>query len=162
MFVHHEITLTAFPLCLKWLSMDVFGGDSGNIGIVGTFKPEIEIWDLDIVNTLEPKSILGNPAPISKKKKKSSGSKAQISHSDAVVSLDINKKRPNLLVSGSADKSIILWDLSESKGCHQYKFMGERINSLEWHPNEEPICLASSLSGIKIFDSRNPESMVLD
>ena len=33
--------------------------NKGNFLILGTFLPEIEIWNLDILNTLEPAVILG-------------------------------------------------------------------------------------------------------
>jgi periodic tryptophan protein 1 len=33
--------------------------NKGNFLIVGSFLPEIEIWNLDILNTLEPAVILG-------------------------------------------------------------------------------------------------------
>ena len=33
--------------------------NKGNFLILGTFLPEIEIWNLDILNTMEPSVILG-------------------------------------------------------------------------------------------------------
>jgi len=57
LYQHHEIALTAFPLCMEWLPIDpksLLGEVSkkGNYAIVGTFLPEIEIWDLDVVNSV--------------------------------------------------------------------------------------------------------------
>ena len=65
LFVHHEITLSGFPLCLEFLPINPLGGsegglDKGNFLIVGTFLPEIEIWNLDVLNTIEPALILGD------------------------------------------------------------------------------------------------------
>ena len=33
--------------------------NKGNFLILGTFLPEIEIWNLDVINTMEPSYILG-------------------------------------------------------------------------------------------------------
>ena len=41
-----------------------------NYCAVGMFTPGIEIWNLDVINPLEPKLILGGDAPVSSKKKK--------------------------------------------------------------------------------------------
>ena len=64
LFVHHEIVLSAFPLCMEYLPIDPFNFtqeslNKGNFLILGTFLPEIEIWNLDILNTMEPSLILG-------------------------------------------------------------------------------------------------------
>jgi len=47
----------------------------GNYAIVGTFNPEIEIWDLDVLNCIEPKYTLKG------------------GHSDAVLSLSLHPTR---------------------------------------------------------------------
>lgn len=45
LYVHHELILSSYPLCLEW--MGSLGGNKRNLIIVGTFLPEIEVWDLD-------------------------------------------------------------------------------------------------------------------
>jgi len=45
LYVHHEIILSSYPLCMEWLSS--YGGKRSNLVIVGTFLPHIEIWNLD-------------------------------------------------------------------------------------------------------------------
>ena len=69
LYVHHDIMLPSFPLCLEWLDFrlgrKVGTEGSGNYIAVGTFDPEIEIWDLDTVDSMYPDAILG------KQKKKS-------------------------------------------------------------------------------------------
>ena len=45
LYVHHEIILSSYPLCMEW--MHTFRGQRTNFVVVGTFLPEIEIWDLD-------------------------------------------------------------------------------------------------------------------
>lgn len=57
LYVHHEILLGAYPLCLEWLGH--WRGQKTNHVIVGTFLPEIEIWNLDS-EAVEPAAILGS------------------------------------------------------------------------------------------------------
>ena len=75
LFVHHDITLSAFPLSLDWLSVapSSFQGDThrrGNYAVVGSFLPEIEIWDLDTLDVIEPTMVLGGMQEVASKKKK--------------------------------------------------------------------------------------------
>jgi len=57
LYVHHEIILGAYPLCMEWLN--TWQGAKTNHMIVGTFMPEIEIWNLDS-ESCEPTAILGS------------------------------------------------------------------------------------------------------
>mmetsp|Transcript_9757 Transcript_9757/g.17047 ORF Transcript_9757/g.17047 Transcript_9757/m.17047 type:complete len:737 (-) Transcript_9757:70-2280(-) len=77
LYVHHDIPLPGFPLCLALGSVapsyqssfeDSNGGDDegssnnakvGNYVAVGSFEPGIEIWNLDVMNALEPTLVLG-------------------------------------------------------------------------------------------------------
>lgn len=75
LYVHHEIQLSAFPLALEWLpiqptAVEANNANRGNFAIVSTFLPEIEIWNLDIVNVLEPTVILGGEIEVNHKKVK--------------------------------------------------------------------------------------------
>ena len=60
-YVHHEIMLPAFPLSLAWLDCNPRGSSdqAGNFVAVGTFMPEIEIWNLDMIDSVEPAATLG-------------------------------------------------------------------------------------------------------
>lgn len=62
---------------------------------VGTFNSEIEIWDMDTLNAIEPVLTLGQQQPPnylnSKKKKKKE--KTIDSHSDSVLCLSLNQFR---------------------------------------------------------------------
>lgn len=64
--------LSSFPLCLEWLPYTpgslATGGTKANYVIVGSFLPEIEIWNLDELNALEPEFTLGGTVTQSKKK----------------------------------------------------------------------------------------------
>ena len=61
LFVHHEIMLSAFPLSIEWLNCSLSSImeqgaklEKGNYAIVSSFLPEIEIWNLDKVDAVEP------------------------------------------------------------------------------------------------------------
>jgi len=107
LYVHHDITLPAFPLCTAWGNYPPHGitaGEKANVGsyvAVGTFQPGIEIWDLDVIDPLEPVGVLGGEVPPEevgdkKKKKKKNKNKGPVlkpgSHSDAVMTLSWNRE----------------------------------------------------------------------
>ncbi|CAN1273879.1 Periodic tryptophan protein 1 homolog [Linum perenne] len=52
MYIHHQVNLSAFPLCVAWLDCPLKGGEKGNFIAVGSMEPAIEIWDLDIVQAV--------------------------------------------------------------------------------------------------------------
>jgi len=66
--------LSSFPLCVEWLPYQPgslsTGGAKGNYVIVGSFLPEIEIWNLDELNALEPAYTLGGAVQPKKQIKK--------------------------------------------------------------------------------------------
>jgi periodic tryptophan protein 1 len=49
--------LSAYPLCLEWLPE--WKTHESNLIVVGTFLPEIEIWNLDILDAIDPVCVLG-------------------------------------------------------------------------------------------------------
>ncbi|TFY74274.1 hypothetical protein EWM64_g9738, partial [Hericium alpestre] len=70
LYMHHDLMLPNFPLCLEWLDFppassstsqpptDAMDTDAprafGNYVAVGTLDPEIEIWSLDVVEAIYP------------------------------------------------------------------------------------------------------------
>ncbi len=58
LYVHHDIMLSAYPLCIEWLSH--YDDKKCNLAIVGTFMPDIEVWNLDLQESIEPVCVLGN------------------------------------------------------------------------------------------------------
>ncbi len=108
LYVHHDLMLPSFPLCLEWLdyrpaaaagaSADQNGGaagapqslngkvgEQGSFIAVGTMDPEIEIWSMDVVEACFPDAILGQKdltealnAPLGTGKKKKRQSKARV------------------------------------------------------------------------------------
>lgn len=65
LYVHHEIILGSYPLCLEWLNH--YNGKRTNLVVVGTFLPQIEVWDLN-KEDCEPLFTLGGLEPETKKK----------------------------------------------------------------------------------------------
>jgi WD40 repeat protein len=94
---------------------------AGNFVAVSTFDPAIEVWDLDVMDSLQPVAVLGGfsegdantgPQKCSKKKKKRKKDLKKGSHTDSVLSLAWNQSQRNVLASGSADyhiKVCLLW-----------------------------------------------------
>jgi len=130
-YVHHDILLDTFPLCLEWLSFDPGSeeGGEGSFIAVGCMNPQVQIWDLDIVNTTEPVVVLGERRKESKKKPKI-GTKG---HSDAVMGVSWNTQTKNVLASGSADKHVLLWDLESGAAKEVLNHHTDKIQSLSWH-----------------------------
>lgn len=118
LYVHHEIILSSYPLCMEWLH--TFRGQRTNYVIVGSFLPQIEIWDLNREDC-EPLYTLGGADEQTKKKKKKvlklnkadDSVSSETSHTDAVMSLSLNPFQSEYLASGSADTTVKIWDIDE-------------------------------------------------
>lgn len=62
LYVHHDIMLPAFPLAVAWLDCDPAGlRAAANMAAVGSYDTGIEIWDLDVLDSVEPAAVLGGP-----------------------------------------------------------------------------------------------------
>lgn len=57
--MHHEITLSAPPLCLEWIPYTPGTKEKTNLIAIGSFLPTIEIWNLDVIDAIEPLMELG-------------------------------------------------------------------------------------------------------
>jgi periodic tryptophan protein 1 len=160
LYVHHDLMLPNFPLCLEWLDFPPVSASSsnsksstpgfGNYIAVGTLDPEIEIWSLDVVEAMYPASILGRPdrtrshvpVPAGTGKKKKKKTKARTTetgyHVDAVLGLSWNKVQRNLLASASADRTVKLWDLSRDPTINgeENEAGGGAIRSFDVHKDK--------------------------
>ncbi|KAH9047368.1 hypothetical protein EDB84DRAFT_1461453, partial [Lactarius hengduanensis] len=70
---HHDLLLSSMPLCLEWLDyplssatkeegMDTEDGPGsrfGNYVAIGTLEPEIEIYSIDLLDSVYPDTVLG-------------------------------------------------------------------------------------------------------
>lgn len=134
LYVHHDLMLANFPLCLEWLDFSPAtttsdgdgNGRSKSYVAVGTMDPEIEIWSLDVLEAMYPDMVLGRPdktaahvpVPLGTGKKKRKKTKqrpaSDVHHVDAVLALSWNRTHRHMLASGSADQTVKLWDLSRT------------------------------------------------
>lgn len=152
MYVHHDFMLPSFPLCLEWLPLAPKSSSTGNYVAIGTFEPEIEIWDLDLVDSMFPTTILGTfDRPDAKakgtgKKKRKLKQANSSYHVDAILALSSNRIQQNLLASGSADCTIKLWDLAgasnEKAALSLEKYHTSKVSSLMWNPVESSVLLS--------------------
>ncbi|XP_071441231.1 periodic tryptophan protein 1 homolog [Hetaerina americana] len=151
-YVHHDILLPSFPLCLEWLNFEPGESTKGNLVAVGSMEPVIDVWDMDIVDCLEPAFQLGKRAKL-KKGKKGYG------HRDAVLDISWNRNFFHVLASGSADNTAILWDLETCSMASTLKVFKDKVQTLGWHPFEAQTLLTGSTDRItRVFDCRVEKS----
>jgi periodic tryptophan protein 1 len=164
---------------VEWLNYNVNtsaeddGTRRGNMVAVGTFDPDIEVWDLDLVESMYPDAILGAsadkgkeaPSPAKKGKKKKNKKQQKVPndkfHVDAVMCLSANRLQRNLLLSGSADSTIKLWDLSagSSSSCvKSYSSHKDKVSAIQWHPTEAYYALSGSYDRmVTVMDFRTTD-----
>lgn len=172
LYVHHEIMLNAYPLCLEWIryipGSNASFDTKGNYIAVGTFSPAIEIWNLDLVNPVQPFITLGgetkeasNVPLASMKKKNKMKYYNEGSHLDAVLCLSAHPTEVNILASGSADKTIKVWDISTQKCLRTIKNHKDKVQVLQWNPNDPKTILSGGFDGKGVVcNSSNPNEKV--
>eukprot|EP00026_Physarum_polycephalum_P001532 Phypoly_transcript_01534.p1 GENE.Phypoly_transcript_01534~~Phypoly_transcript_01534.p1 ORF type:complete len:470 (+),score=89.89 Phypoly_transcript_01534:124-1533(+) len=160
LYVHHDVFLSSFPLCVSWLDFNPKNCSTpSNLAAVGCFTPGIEIWDLDVLDAVYPVAMLGG----TEKQTKSKTKKQKFlpgSHTDAVMGLDWNSNKRNLLASSSADTSVKVWDLSTESCVQTYNQHTDKVESVQWNPQEAAIILCGSYDKtVSIMDVRSPSSV---
>jgi len=147
-YVHHDILLQSFPLALEWLNFDPESDKRGSMVAVGTMEPIIEVWDLDLVDSLEPAYKLG------KKGSKKKGI-TRVGHKDAVLSLSWNSHVGHVLASGSADHVALIWDLTTSQVATRLDCHKEKVQGVSWHPFDHHTLVTGACdSFVRVFDCR--------
>lgn len=136
LYVHHDLLLPSFPLCFEWLDYEP-NQPKGNYCAVGYMTPIIEVWDLDIVNCLEPAFKLGKKP--SRKKET-----PRVGHSDAVLGLAWNQNYHHILASCSVDKTIMLWDIDRQEPSTTITAFRDKVQCVEWHRLESQTLLAGN------------------
>ncbi|KAL5703899.1 hypothetical protein ACHQM5_022392 [Ranunculus cassubicifolius] len=158
-FPHHDIILPAFPLCTEWLDFNLKGGDKGNFIAVGSMEPAIEIWDLDLINEVQPCLVLGGVVERKKKKetKKVSIKYKKDSHKDSVLSIAWNKVVRKYLASASADTTVKIWDLATGKCVHTREHHTGKVQAVAWNRHVPDVLLSGSFDhSVVMTDMRYP------
>ncbi|XP_076445535.1 periodic tryptophan protein 1 homolog [Babylonia areolata] len=157
LYAHHEYLMTSFPLVVEWLNFDGYENAPGNFVAVGTMDPVIEIWDLDVMESVEPTLKLGSLPQTTKKKKKKKETVA--GHTQAVLDLSWNHNARHVLASASADTTVALWDLTEGKVATTLTQHSREVQCCKWHPQEQQTLLTGSFDNtVKVFDCRSAET----
>lgn len=157
MRLHHDIIISKTPLCTAWLDCPLKGGEKGNFIAVGTMDPAIEIWDLDIMNELEPSLVLGGIREKKKKGKKNIIEFATGSHTDSVLGLAWNKEYRNILASGSADKTVKIWDAATGQCNITMEHHTDKVQAVAWNPFASQVLLSGSFDhSVVMKDGRIP------
>lgn len=102
----------------------------GNLLAVSTMETSIQIFDLDIINAVQPVVKLGSHAQGSRKKRDGS----EQCHTDSVLSLSWNRQADHLLASGGADQLVVLWDLDAAKPAQNLPLFNGMVTYLEISP----------------------------
>ena len=84
LYVHHDVLLPSPPMTLEWLNYDPGEGQRGNLVAVGSMSPIIDVWDVDVIDSVEPAFSLGQKGSKKRKTKR-------IGHKDAVLALSWNQ-----------------------------------------------------------------------
>ncbi|SCU81482.1 LAME_0B07294g1_1 [Lachancea meyersii CBS 8951] len=172
LYVHHDLMLPAFPLCVEWLNYKPGSNsdDPANFAAIGSFDPQIEIWNLDCVEKAFPDMILGDPQASasagpgkSKKNKKTKSKHVTTHHTDAVLSLAHSKHFRPVLASSSADKTVKLWDLNEGVAARSIAALhsNKNVSAIQWHNTSGSVLLSggydsrAALSDVRIADNSN-------
>ncbi|CAO1636560.1 unnamed protein product [Parajaminaea phylloscopi] len=161
LYVHHDLLLPSFPLCLEWVghapataTSSKPGQSSSNFLAVTTMEPEVELWNMDVIDGLVPDVVLGNREATKnwekEAKKKGTGKKKRkipavrprsaLYHTDSVLSVSWNPFVPNLLISSSADGTIKLWDIDSKPAAHggleamrSFEIHDDKVQSVAWN-----------------------------
>lgn len=134
LYLHHDIIQGDYPCCVRWVGHARH--QARNIAAAGYMSPDILLWDLDVVDVLEPMERL-------------------VGHKDAVIDISWNNQTKNIIASGSADKHVRIWDLNECKSISNIKLPG-KVSALEFGIYEQFLLLAGDLNkNISLIDTRS-------
>ncbi|KAG2694320.1 hypothetical protein I3760_08G137100 [Carya illinoinensis] len=157
MYVHHDIIISADPLCTAWLDCPLKGGEKGNFIAVGSMEPSIEIWDLDIIDEVQPCVVLGGIAEKKEKGKKTSIKYKKESHKGPVLGLAWNKEYRNILASASGDKRVKIWDVAAGKCNITMEHHTDKVQAVAWNHHAPQVILSGSFDhSVVMKDGRIP------
>mmetsp|Transcript_58291 Transcript_58291/g.131286 ORF Transcript_58291/g.131286 Transcript_58291/m.131286 type:complete len:445 (+) Transcript_58291:92-1426(+) len=164
MYVHHDVMLTAYPLCVEWLSGMATTND-GSFAALGLIDHTIQIWDLDDLEPEMPSQCLGPlpKAPKGKKGRRTRGAPSAEAqgmaqaHDGPVLCLHGSPFNRSVLVSGSADQTVKVWDINENSCVHTYSHHSNKVQCARWHPTEQAVLLSAAFDrNLALLDVRQP------
>lgn len=63
-----------------------------------------------------------------------------------------------MLASGSADKTVRLWDLNSAECLRTYTHHTNKVELVRWNPKEVSVLATAAHGGsVQIFDTRTPD-----
>jgi periodic tryptophan protein 1 len=130
------------------------------------FTTGIEVWNLDVLDALEPICVLGGEdysrnSNFKKKKKLYEQPRlVQGSHTDAVMSLSWNACHRNVIASGSADKTVKLWNIIDPfRPVSTLTHHTDKVQSVLWHPSDGTLLATGSYDKtVALVDARSSSS----
>lgn len=165
MYVHHDLLLGAYPLCVEWLEK-TSSSDEGNFAAIGLIDNTIQIWDLDRLDPVDPAQMLGTstkPAKAKKKNKKRLGGTENVqAHNGAVMCLHGSQFNRSVLASGGGDDTVKVWDVREGSCVHTYNHHTGKVQVVKWHPTEQAVLLSAAFDRkLALLDVRQPNQSLL-
>lgn len=83
------------------------------------------------------------------------------SHIDSVLCLSIHPTEVNYLASGSADKTVKIWDISNQKCVRDIKNHKDKVQVLEWNKQDPNMILSAGFDGKGVVtNSKNPNEKI--
>ncbi|XP_078180085.1 LOW QUALITY PROTEIN: putative WD repeat-containing protein C17D11.16 [Carex rostrata] len=155
MYVHHDIILPAFPLCMDWLDCRPKSGEKVDTYVrEDLIDPAIEVWDLDLVGFFLWVSCLSKiESQISQKKAKKY---KKGSHRDSVLGLAWNKEVRNVIASASADKTVKIWDVVQEKCSETLKHHTDKVQTVAWSKHAPELLLSGSFDkSVALMDMKS-------
>ncbi|XP_022633569.1 periodic tryptophan protein 1 homolog [Vigna radiata var. radiata] len=138
LYFHHDIRISALPLCSAWLDYPLEGGERGNFLAVGSIEPNIQIFNVDVVS--EFRDGKGTPCMVL-------GSTEDDGHSDSVLGLAWNKEYRNIIASASADTKVKIWDMVSGKCESTMTDHTDKVQAVAWNPHSPRSLLTGSFDG---------------
>jgi periodic tryptophan protein 1 len=166
MFVHHDITLGAYPLCVEWIGRTSSSQD-GSFAAVGSIDHSIQIWNLEVADPLEPVQVLGQAKKSksakgkTRRKKKTSGDEPK-AHDGPVLCIHGSPFNRNAIASGAGDHTLKVWDVTDGSCVHSYSHHSDKVQCVRWHPTEQAVMLSAAFDRhLGLLDVRQPGQAVM-
>lgn len=163
MYVHHDISLAAYPLCVEWMKQS--SGSEGCYAAVGSIDHSIQLWNLEEADPLEPAQVLGHarkPKAKTKKRRPKMPSGDVKAHDGPVLCLHGSSANPSVLASGSADQTLKVWDVTDGSCVHSFDHHSDKVQCVRWHPTEQAVLLSAAFDNrLGLIDVRQPKQAAL-